>query len=103
MKGSNVAVEERAGRWSVRREDVVIVAVGVLVVVLGMIVVRDGEVPGWEEAVFHAVNDLPGFLYPVLWPFQQMGVLVVGPILAVAASCCAVNTGWPSPCCSPPS
>ena len=38
-----------------------------------------------EEDVFRAVNDLPEFLYPVLWPVQQLGALVVGPIVAVVA------------------
>ena len=32
------------------------------------------------------VNDLPGALYPVLWPFQQLGVIVVGPIAAIIAA-----------------
>jgi undecaprenyl-diphosphatase len=35
--------------------------------------------------VFRTVNDLPGALYPVLWPFQQLGVLVIGPIVAIVA------------------
>ena len=38
-----------------------------------------GSVSDVEKEVFHAVNDLPQALYPVLWPFQQLGVLVVGP------------------------
>ena len=28
---------------------------------------------------------MPEFLYPLLWPFQQLGALVVGPIVAVVA------------------
>jgi undecaprenyl-diphosphatase len=47
--------------------------------------VHAGKVSGIEKSVFHAVNDLPGALYPVLWPFQQLGVLVVGLIVAVVA------------------
>lgn len=38
------------------------------------LVAADG-VPGWEEATFHAVNDLPGWLEPVLWPPMQLGSL----------------------------
>ena len=30
-----------------------------------------------ERSVFHAVNDLPGWLYQPLWVFQQCGNLVV--------------------------
>ncbi len=55
------------------------------VLALGALIVRDGTVPGWEESVFRTVNDLPGALYPVLWPFQQLGVLVIGPIVAIVA------------------
>ena len=53
--------------------------------VLGAIIVRDGTVPGWEESLFRTVNDLPGALNPVLWPVQQLGVLVIGPIVAIVA------------------
>ena len=60
-------------------------AVGLAVLVLGAVIVRDGTVPAWEEEIFRAINDLPEALYPVLWPFQQLGALVVGPIVAVVA------------------
>ena len=35
--------------------------------------------------MFRAVNDLPGWLEPVAWPFQQLGALFVGPIVAIVA------------------
>lgn len=38
-------------------------------------------VPAWEQRSFHAVNDLPGWLEPVLWPPMQLGSLW-GPLLA---------------------
>jgi undecaprenyl-diphosphatase len=63
----------------------VLVVVGLVVLGAGMVAVGDGTVSDGEEAVFHAINDLPDVLYPVLWPFQQLGVLVVGPIAAVVA------------------
>ncbi len=47
--------------------------------------VRNGSVPGAEESLFRSVNDLPEVFYPVLWPFQQLGSLVIGPIVAVVA------------------
>ena len=53
----------------------------------GMLAVRHGSVSGFEQSTFRAVNDLPGALYPVLWPFQQLGVIVVGPIAAISRSC----------------
>ena len=66
-------------RFVRRREDAITVA-------LGMLAVRNGTVTGFEKSVFHAVNDLPQAFYPVLWPFQQLGVLVVGPIAAIIAA-----------------
>ena len=73
-------------RWVRRREDAIGLVASVLVVALGMIAVRHGSVSALEKAVFHAVNDLPGALYPVLWPFQQLGAILVGPIVALIAA-----------------
>ena len=61
--------------------------VGLVVLAIGMIIVRDGTVPALERSTFHAVNDLPGWLYRPLWPFQQLGELVVGPVVAIVAAC----------------
>ena len=69
----------------VRRDEMTALAVALIVLVLGAVVVRNGSVPGAEESLFRAVNDLPEALYPVLWPFQQLGSLVIGPIVAVVA------------------
>jgi glycosyltransferase 2 family protein len=69
-----------------RRSDAVTIAAGLAVLALGMVVVRDSSVPDVEETVFRAVNDLPGALYPVLWPFQQLGALLVGPAAAIVAA-----------------
>ena len=79
------AQTENAPTWVRRRGDVFAVAIGLLVLVLGMVAVRNGTVTGPEESVFHAVNDLPGALYPVMWPWQQLGTLVFAPVLAVVA------------------
>jgi glycosyltransferase 2 family protein len=68
-----------------RRTDAVAIVVALLVLVPAMIAVRNGSVSAAERAVFRFVNDLPAALYPVLWPFQQLGALFVGPILAVVA------------------
>lgn len=65
-----------------RRSDAVWLAVGVLVLMVGMLVVSDGTVRPWERRVFRAVNDLPDFLYPVLWPLQQLGAILVVPTVA---------------------
>lgn len=49
-----------------------LVATGVFI---GAGAVASDGVPGWEQRSFHAVNDLPGWLEPVLWPPMQLGSL----------------------------
>ena len=69
-----------------READLITAVIGLAVLLVGMIVVRDSSVPGVEESIFRAINDLPGFIYPVLWPFQQLGALLVGPAVALVAA-----------------
>jgi undecaprenyl-diphosphatase len=79
---------EVASRSTRRRtSDLVAVAVGLVVLVACALLVRDGTVPGWEADVFHAINDLPQWLYRPLWPLQQLGALFMGPIVAIGALC----------------
>ena len=75
----------RSQHYVRRRSDAVAAACGLAVLGLGMLAVREGSVSDVEEGAFRGVNDLPGFLYPLLWPVQQLGVIVVGPIVAVVA------------------
>jgi undecaprenyl-diphosphatase len=72
-------------RFARRPADAITAAIASVVLVLVMVTVRDGTVSDPERAVFRAVNDLPAALYPVLWPFQQLGAVLVGPILAIVA------------------
>ena len=72
-------------RWVRRQSDVICVAIGLAILGAGMIAVRNGNVSGFEESIFHAVNDLPQALYPLLWPFQQAGAVLVGPVVALVA------------------
>jgi undecaprenyl-diphosphatase len=81
-----------AGRGTVVQRRWELVLAGLVVLAVGAFIVRDGTVPGWEEGVFRRVNDLPGALYPLLWPFQQLGTLVVGPVLAII--CLALRRYW---------
>lgn len=62
-----------------------VVVGGVAILVIGMFIVRDGSVPDQEEWLFRRINELPGALYPLFWPLQQLGALVVGPVLAIVA------------------
>jgi undecaprenyl-diphosphatase len=48
-------------------------------------VAHNGTVPSWEADIFHAINDLPGWLYRPLWPFQQLGTILIGPLVALVA------------------
>lgn len=75
-----------AQAWVRRPADAWAAAAGLLVLAAGMVVVRDSSVPAWERSTFEAVNGLPGWLYPALWPFQQLGVVIWGPVLALVAA-----------------
>lgn len=74
-----------AASWRRRRSDVVAAVAGLAVLLLGMVAVRDSSVSDVEEDLFRAVNDLPEGFYAVIWPFQQLGAIVVGPIVAIVA------------------
>jgi len=69
-----------------RREDAIVAGLGIAILAAGMLAVRHGSVSGIEKSTFRAVNDLPGAFYPVLWPFQQLGAILVGPIAAIIAA-----------------
>ncbi|HEX6567787.1 MAG TPA: phosphatase PAP2 family protein [Acidimicrobiales bacterium] len=72
--------------WQRRSVDGWAVVAGLVVLAAGMIAVRDGAVPRWERSTFEAINGMPGWLYPILWPFQQLGVVIWGPVLAIVAA-----------------
>jgi undecaprenyl-diphosphatase len=61
-----------------------LVATGVAVV--AGIIASSGSVPGWEEALFHAINDLPDWLEGPMWVFQLAGLLLVPVVVAVGAT-----------------
>jgi undecaprenyl-diphosphatase len=49
------------------------------------VVASSGDVPAWEADVFHAINDLPDALRPVMTLFQYAGLLLVPAVVAVVA------------------
>ncbi|MPY95020.1 MAG: phosphatase PAP2 family protein [Acidimicrobiia bacterium] len=74
------------GRYRRRALDALAVLLGLAVLGIGMATVGDaGTLPGWERSLFEAVNGLPDALMVLAWPLQQLGVLAVGPVLAVVA------------------
>jgi undecaprenyl-diphosphatase len=73
-------------RMSSRRVgDLVAASAGLAVLVVSGVVVRDGTVGSPELRVFHAINGLPDALTPVMNAAQLLGVLAVGPVVAVGA------------------
>ena len=78
-------VTKTQARWVRRRADWICVALGLAVLGVGMIAVRNGTVSGFEKSIFRAINDLPQALYRPLWPLQQAGNLLVGPVVALVA------------------
>jgi membrane-associated phospholipid phosphatase len=66
---------------------------GLVLLALCAFVARDGTVGSAERDVFHAINDLPGWLYPVLWPFQQFGNLLIALVVGVGIAL-ALRQWW---------
>jgi membrane-associated phospholipid phosphatase len=68
-----------------RREDAVAAGIGLVIIVVCGVLARNGSVGSLEASVFHAVNGLPEALSPVMRYAQLLGVLAVGPLVAVVA------------------
>jgi membrane-associated phospholipid phosphatase len=56
---------------------------GLVLVTICALIASDGTVGATERSVFRGINDLPGWLYPFLWPFQQFGNLLVALVIGV--------------------
>ena len=65
--------------------DLVAATTGLVVLVACGFVVRDGTVGSVELSVFHAINGLPDALTPVMNAAQLLGVLAIGPVVALVA------------------
>jgi undecaprenyl-diphosphatase len=76
---------DRAARHGVVA-GLVAAAGGLAVLVACGLVARNGTVPSAERRVFHAVNDLPQWLYRAMWVFQQLGNLVVAFVIVLAVA-----------------
>ena len=66
-----------------RRANLIVAAVGLGLVTLCGLAAADGKVSAPERSVFRAINDLPAWLYRLLWIFQQFGNVVVAVIIGV--------------------
>ncbi len=68
-----------------RTADLIVAGVALAVLVVCGLVAKNGTVPSGEADVFHWINDLPAWLYRPVWPFQQLGTILVGPLVATVA------------------
>ena len=75
-----------SGRVVRRKTDALVALAGLAVLVACGVVASDGTVGPAELAVFHAINGLPEALSPVMQWVQWLGVLAVGPIVALGAA-----------------
>ncbi len=75
-----------------RRFWIIVGVVAAAIAVLAGIIAAPGEVPGWEQSIFHAINDLPDWLESPMWVFQLAGLLLVP--LAVAVVAAAFKQWW---------
>lgn len=48
-------------------------------------IVLNEPIPQWEITTFRAINDLPSWMFYIIWPFMQYGVFVTIPIVATIA------------------
>lgn len=64
----------------------VLAAVGAAVLAGSVAGARHPTIHPLEARVFHAVNGLPGWLYPVLWGPMQLGNLIVGTLVGLAVA-----------------
>jgi membrane-associated phospholipid phosphatase len=63
-----------------------VAAFGAVVLVASVREARAREIPDWEVRIFRTVNGLPGPLFPLLWPFMQLGNLVVGTVAGLVVA-----------------
>jgi undecaprenyl-diphosphatase len=71
--------------WPRRTVDIVALVAGLGLLAVCGLIARNGEVGTFESRVFHVVNGLPAALTPVMRGAQFLGVLIVGPVVAVGA------------------
>ena len=69
-----------------RPRDLIVAAIALVSLVPMSLAVDGNEISDLEESLFHAINDLPDFLYWLLWPFMQLGNLIIIPIAALGAA-----------------
>ena len=79
------AVSMGSDRLVRRRSDAIAAVAGFAVLVACGLVARSGTVGAAERSVFEAINGLPDGLEPVMHQAQFLGVLAIGPLVALVA------------------
>ncbi len=69
-----------------RQEDAIAAVVGLGILVVCILFAHNGTVGSVEARVFHAINGLPNALSPVMTKIQLLGVIAVGPLVAIVAA-----------------
>ena len=64
----------------------VVAGVGLAIVTLSSLAARKPYIGSVESRLFHAINGLPDWLYPLLWLPMQLGNLVVGTAVGAAVA-----------------
>ncbi len=85
MTGQTDGVD-RGAVTSTDRRGLLAAVVALGIAVLAGVVAAPGDVPAWEEALFHAINDLPDWLEGPMWVFQLAGLLLVPVVVAAGAA-----------------
>lgn len=65
--------------------DLLVAAVAFILLFAMSTMVSNAEVPNWEIQTFRAINNLPDWLFPIVWPFMQYGVFATIPVVAALA------------------
>ena len=69
-----------------RQEDAIAAVVGLTILVVCILFAHNGTVGSVEARVFHAINGLPDALSPVMTKVQLLGIIAVGPLVAIIAA-----------------
>jgi len=69
-----------------RKHDAAAALVGLGILAFCMLFAHNGTVGSLEARVFHAINGLPGALSPLMTKVQLIGILAIGPIVALVAA-----------------
>jgi undecaprenyl-diphosphatase len=69
-----------------RQEDAIAAVVGLTILVVCVLFAHNGTVGSVEARVFHTINGLPDALSPVMTKVQLLGIIAVGPLVAIVAA-----------------